>query len=385
MDSGPSTPRAFTGTTDLGEHFAILYTSHGVKWLWGDAAAPYIAEPAQRSPSDGARSSWDGSTADGESIAKGLDAAAGVVGAASRLVEAIAAVGTWWETRQYRIMDQARFEEDRRIPWTADMLVRWVTAHEDRQHLDLRISAYLAREAVATMNALLETKKMSVPQSMLYDLELIREVLAASRLLFLTQFERLTTEADPSVAAAIQQAVPNSRLDMSFIRRLGEDPAEEWSRKLRDRASRTFDEDLRDAARHQDIFLQRLFPTNQPDTGDSGDRQGPLRKLANRVTLIPAIPAAVSDLLKEGTGGRRDDFRELALLAAEVTRATALHSAWGVVDSIVRQELGTGILITERDGQIELSAGEVKNGLRPLGRGRMLELRVGSSAGGDSE
>lgn len=350
MDSEPKVQRTFTGTTDRGEDFAILYTTRGVKWLRGVEAAPYIAARSDGPPSDSDISKRGNNAGANSSIAQGLDVAAGVTGMASQLVEAIAAVGMWWETRQYRIMDEAQFEENRRVPWTADMMVRWVTAHEDRQHLDLRISAYLAREAMSTMNALVENKKMAIPQSMLYDLELIRDVLTASRLLFLNQFEQLDSEVSPDVASVVQGGVPGSRLDMSFIRRLGEDPAEEWSRKLRDKASRTFDEDLRDAARHSDVFLQRLYPAVQPRAVATADHQPLLRKLASRVTLIPAIPAAVGDLMKEGTAARRDDFRELVLLAAEVTRTTALHSAWGVVDSLVRQELGTGILITERDG-----------------------------------
>lgn len=377
MSSDATTRRVFTGANDLGESFAILYTSRGVKWLWGDGAAPFVTAPS-RSPSGAAHESSTAATrGTAASIAEGLDVAAGVIGAATRLVEALAAVGMWWETRQYRIMEEAQFEESRRVPWTADMMVRWVKAHEDREHLDLRISAYLAREAVATMNALIENKKMAVPQSMLYDLELIREVLAASRNLFRTQFEELVAEGGRDITALIAGALPNRRLDIEFIRQLGEDPTEEWSKKLRGKTSRTFDEDLRDAARHSDLFLQRLFPTTQQHTDGPSDVSTRLLRLAGRVNLIPAIPLVIGELLKEGSAARRDDFRELILLAAEVTRATALHSAWGAVDSLVRQELGTGILITERTGKIELFAGQTKSGLRPLGRHGVLELPAG--------
>ena len=55
------------------------------------------------------------------------------------------------------------------------MMARWVKAHEKGDHLDLRISSFLARETIATTNARVENKKMAVPQSLLYDLEFIRE------------------------------------------------------------------------------------------------------------------------------------------------------------------------------------------------------------------
>jgi hypothetical protein len=366
----PATPK-FTGTDDVGDAFAIFYTRTGVKWLRGEDARPFLHEPSNpRSPAGG-RVARDLSEA-----ARGMNSAAGVVSAAASLVDSVAEVGMWWEGRQHRLMVSAQFEEERRTPWTADMMARWAKAHEAGDGLDLRISGYLARETAATLAALADNKKMALPQSMMYDLELIRHSVAAGRVLLKEQLEALDATTDYDVAELLRGVLPNARLNMDFVRRLGEDPAEEWSRRLSDKTSRDFDADLRELARHRQSFVEELFSSSPESNVADRSPSSILRRLGGRVAWIPELPKAWSENIRD-LASKRDEFRELAMFSAEVMRATALHSAWGVVDSLVRDARGTGLLVTELHGKIALSAGEGGDGsLLPLGQRMIPQLEA---------
>lgn len=252
-------------------------------------------------------------------------------------------------------MDQARFEEERRIPWTADMMARWVTAHQGGGHLDLRISSYLAREATATMGALIAEKRMAVPQALLYDLELIREALSATRRLYGEQFSILASHEGGEVAAALREAIPGRRLDPAFVDRLCEDPELEWGRRVRDRASKGFDDDLRDVTRHHDVFMNSLLPSTELSPAGPPLDQNLIARVLSRVTLVPSLPTIVTDQLRGDATARRDDYRELALFASEAGRVSALHAAWGVVDTAVRKQIGAGVLVSELEGATRLS------------------------------
>ena len=292
-------PTTFTGIDDKGSPFAILYTSNGVRWLRDEAAEGYARTTTPRSPRIGPK------------------AAIGFIGPVAQLVGAAAAVGQLWESHQYRLLDSAQFEEERRIPWTSDMMARWAAAHADGQHLDLRVSGFLAREAAATLEAVAENKKMAVPQSLLYDLELVRDAVAAARQVFSTQFEALEAGFD-------QFGID---LDTAFLRRLAEDPLEEWTRRTAGKKVDPFDDLLRDALRDREKFLKLLF-------GDGAVRPGAekpkgLAGLVKLFAAIPEWPRSLTDRSRDSAAARRDDYRELALFSAEVTRTTALHSAWG--------------------------------------------------------
>jgi len=366
MDHVDQVRRTFTGTTDRGEHFAILYTDRGVRWLRGADAEDLAGSmrPAPTAPTGSAGAQTDRTGASG--IAQTLDSAAGMLGSVAQVVEAMAAVRTWWEARQYRIVEEARFQEERRIPWTADMMIRWVTAHADIDHLDLRISMFLARETAATMAELVRNAKMGVPQSLLYDLELAREVISAGRRLFVELFEELSSSPQYDIRKAIDRQMPGADLNLDFVRVLGDDPADDWSKRLRDKSARGFDDELRDAMRHKDLFLERLLSRTGGTDLESLDKRRGARALLDRVSLVPTAITSLSELMKEGATSRRDDCRELALFTAEVTRTVSLHSAWGVIDSIVRRDTGTGILVTETDGRTALSAGVSGHGLALL-------------------
>lgn len=331
-------PTTFTGTDDNGDPFVIFYTSTGVRWLRGPLAEPYVARrrPDDPTPHSAKRSSVTNH-----------------VGTVAQLVEATAAVGNWWEARQYRLLDSAQFEEERRIPWTSDMMARWVAAHAGGGLLDLRVSGFLARETAATLSAVADNKKMAIPQSLLYDLELIRDAVAGGRHVLLAQFEALD-------ASRHEHGV---HLDMAFVRRLAEDPLEEWTRRVVGRTTERFDNDLRDALGSREQFLYLLFGESP-----AADRNHPKPKglagIVNRFAMIPEWPKALADLNRDAAVIRQDNFRELALFSAEVSRSVALHSAWGVVDAIVREQIGSAVVAVEVDGKMSLTT-DARRGLNP--------------------
>lgn len=190
---------------------------------------------------------------------------------------------------------------------------------------------------------------------MLYDLDLIRDAVSAARALLVAQFDQLTGSAY-DLDRAIRQAVPNAEhLDTDFIQRLADDPQEEWSRWLRDRSNRPFDDDLREPLRHPDLFLSRLFAVHEPIAREATNNPSVLRRISARISTIPDSLPGIGDVGKDVAASRRDDFRELMLLSAEVTRASALHSAWRIIDSVVRQDLGSGIVVSEQSGRLQLS------------------------------
>ena len=338
------TRRRFYVEKDNGEQWWMLYTSRGVRWERQNPEPGRVSSHAS-----GGDPSSPSETSALRSATSLMNAATGPIGAVACLIDSVATVLNWWEARQYRIIDQARFQEERRIPWTSDMMVRWVKAHEGGNHLDLRISSFLAREAMATMNALIADKKMAVPQALLYDLELIREVLSATRRLYGDQFDVIAGSSALDVSLALRGAVPNATLNHPFIRRLAEDPALDWSLRVRERASKTFDEDLREPTRHHDLFMKMLFTSSEIDRSDEpvAMDKGFLDSVASRVAFIPSLPAMISDQIRSDSTNRRDDYRELALFAAEANRVSALHTAWGVVDTAVRSQVGGGVLISE--------------------------------------
>lgn len=260
-EDSQATSRVFTGVKDTGQPFAILYRSKGVQWVHGDEArrfhdaVPAMPQPplrASRSESGTATSEdqrFPGSGTLGD-VAGALNSAASLVGAASQLALCVVEVLNWWEGRQYRLMDEASFQEERRIPWTYDMMARWVKLHGDGTHLDLEISHFLGREAAATLEALADNKKMAVPQSMLYDLEQIRAVIARLRMLLGKQFRALELSESFNINAVITKALggPGSKtlgLNHAFLRKLASDPAEEWDQLVVAKEIKSFDSEIR--------------------------------------------------------------------------------------------------------------------------------------------
>ena len=120
------------------------------------------------------------------------------------------------------------------------------------------------------------------------------------------------------ISDSLRSAVPNSTLDLEFVTHLAEDPALEWSRRVRDKASRNFDEELREPTRHPELLMRRLF--RSPDVGRIEQAapvdDGFFERIVSRVPLIPSLPAMVTDQLRGDSTNRRDDYRQLALFTA---------------------------------------------------------------------
>ena len=282
------------------------------------------------------------------------------------MAEAMADIGLWWETRQQRLVDAASFEEERRLPWTLDMMERWVAAHRDGQHVDLQVSSFLARETNATLRALVENKKMAMPQSMLYDLELMRQTLTSVRQLFLVQFEELH-------ASPLDDDLP---LNMSFIRRLGSDPAEDWLKSIRDRATDTFAQDLKALAEDRDLFLKELFADHLPAI-PTEVTTSTLARLTSRLAEFADMAGGLLEPIRAASAARRNEYRELALFSAEVVRASALHSAWGVLSDFVKNRHGISLVGVEVDG--ELSLRSVERPLEAISAGSGSQRALGGS------
>lgn len=382
----PTASRVYTGTKDTGEPFAILYRPKGVQWIHGDEARKYVdvvpapKAPAQQTASANAsvHSAEKNQTSLLADVAGALNAAASLTGTAAQLVGAVVEVLQWWEGRQYRLMDEARFEEERRIPWTYDMMARWVKVHENGSHLDLQISHFLGRETAATLEALVENKKMAVPQSMLYDLEQIRAVVARLRMLLGKQFRALERTEDFNINAVIAKVFggydsKTLGLNYAFLRKLASDPAEDWDRLLGANDIKSFEQEVREVARHPAKFAEKTFGTPLPEKNQTPARDYNLPSwspfvvgaLSGALKVTPAVVGAnlaatgilyVYEKLNAADAARRDDFRELALFSAEVERTRILHKLWCVIDGMVRRERGSGILVLEQDSRLMLSA-----------------------------
>ena len=342
----------FSGFDNRGQPFAIFYTSKGVKWLRGDEAEPFASGTDSPAP-----------------VPFSPSLPSSHVGAAAQLAEAASNVGMWWEVRQSRLLESAAFEEERRIPWTMDMMERWMAVHRDGRHLDLRVSSFLARETQLTMEALATNKKMAVPQSMLYDLETMRDSLSAARVLLQNQFEEL-------YSSPIDLGL---ELDMSFIRRLGEDPAEEWDRCLATSSIPTFAKDLESVMVDRDSFVNRLFVNSSPEI-PSVVTVSVLGRLASHLSTFSDLASTVLEPMRSANSARRAEYRELALFSAEVVRARALHSAWGVVEGLVIDRFGTGLVSVEINGTLTLRAAEKP--LDALSASRLVRPAITSSVDG---
>jgi hypothetical protein len=371
----PSNPRQFSGLTDDGRRFVILYTNRGVRWLVG-AEADAIQLPTQPSPPR------VNTPARVQPINTALEGAAGLIGPIAHLVASLCRVLEWWEARETRLLDEARFEEERRIPWTYDMMGRWVRAHRDAGHVDLDISHYLGRETAATLVALSQNKKMAVPQAMLYELEQIRTTISSARVLLVRQFSALEHAQDFNISAIVasaygRQSSQTFAVNFEAIRRWGSDPGLDWERCLVKGELKSFEAEFREMHR----FPQKLIETALGYKGNGAtestaatsvaDASSPfwaaiaaagLKHINPLIPLAVAVgPAAVSaafETIKDGDTLRRDDFKELALITAEVERVRLLHRLWCILDGAVRHARGGGLLVQEEGGTLALAAPE---------------------------
>jgi hypothetical protein len=277
-------------------------------------------------------------------------------------------IGMWWETRQQRLLNEAMNEETRRISWLAEMIARWGDAHRNGNQLDLRVSEYLARETREMMDAIVASKRVALPQSMLYELEMIQDTLRSFRSLMLTQFETLSRTPGIDLDGAVRGALPNTRLDMDFIRSLGRDPSVEWADRVHAKTTGEFERELTETLRHPSAFLSLVFPQLDPvgtDTQEPEKNFGVVDRLVSLLT--PALPRLlITDLRSDGSE-RRDAFRELSLFPAEVARVKALNSAWLATSAILEASSGgeMRVQIDTRGLRVELAPSQTMHQLSP--------------------
>lgn len=260
---------------------------------------------------------------------------------------AAAEVGQWWEMRQQRLAVEAAHEQSQRIEWLTEMMARWAEAHRGGEQLDLRVSEYLAREARGFIDVVASNRRIALPQSLLYELDLIQDSFRAVRLTLSTQFKALMESDEVRLKDAMRQALPGRTLNVEFIDRLAEDPGTVWAEKVRGKSSAGFDEEFAQAFRFPDVFRDYLFRSTEVEFRKVPE---PVEKgLAERIAGLVAdgLPWPRWEDVKADLPEKRDAFRELLLLPAEFFRIRALHSAWRATTAVVSEAHGedVGVLL----------------------------------------
>ncbi len=271
------------------------------------------------------------------------------------------------ELRQQRLMLEAAREQSQRIEWLTDMMGRWAEVHSSGGQLDLRISEYLVREVRGFMEVIAANKRVALPQSLLYDLELILDSFRSMRLLLSDQFEALEESEGVRLKEAVRTVLPGHGLDMNFVRRLALDPSDVWSEKVRGKGTAGFDEEFANAFRFPDVFRDRLFPVNEIALREAAETT--TKGFMERIAALVAgpLPWLRWDDFKSDLTERRDTYRELLILPAEFFRVRALNSAWVATTAVVAEAFGeeVGVLIGTGGMAVEIGLGTAK---LPAGR-----------------
>lgn len=324
--SESKSPRQFRVQKDNGEFWNMNFTKAGVNWSPSDTPFETSAHNQPFTMPVG------GPMAYAQTIASVVDTATNV--------------GMWWETRQRRLLDEAINEESRRISWLGDMMARWGEIHQPGNLLDLRVSEYLARETREMMDSIVVNKRVALPQSMLYELENVQDTFRSFRSLILFQFEMLSEDLKVDLDAVIQSSLPNCRLDMGFIRSLGTDPSVDWADRVQTKTTGEFDRRLTESLSDPSAFLSRVFPRAEQEKQENEASERSPGFGERLVGLIaPALPRLLTIDYKSDASERRDSFRELSLLPAEVARVKALNSAWLATSAIVAASTGNEVLV----------------------------------------
>jgi hypothetical protein len=335
-----SAHRQFKVKKDNGEFWNMNFTGGGVNWVRSDTP---FDEPDR-----------------GQAFHPSAGSTANTVHAIGSVIDAAASVGMWWEVRQQRLLSEAVSEETRRSAWLAEMIARWGEIHRGGEHLDFRVTEYLAREARETMDSIIANKRIALPQSMLYELDVIQETLRSFRSLILTQFETLSRDTRIDLNSAVGKVMPSRELDMDFIRLLGADPSIEWTERVRAKTTGDFDRALTEAMR-PDVFLARVFPHKELAAAELQEAEKQHNVLEILIShMAPALPRLLVADSKPDASDRRDAFRELTLLPAEVARVQALNSAWLAVSAVVEESFGG-----ESHVQVQVSSRGLALGLAP--------------------
>lgn len=329
--------RQFNVRKDDGSEWLMQYTEKGVQWVRATArdtaSAPLMPNPpsavsANRAP---------------------------VPASVAAVLDAGAQLGQVWEMRQQRLLQQA-FYEDRRLQWLDEMIGRWGRVHEALDGLDFGVSEYLAREARQTMHALVANRKWALPQSTLHDLSLITDVFRTTREQLLKQFEAFEADKGLGLTALIETALPGRTLNMALVRQLAADPRTEWERLVLEKATAEFDVELQQILRSSEAFFDRLFSSTAVATVSVQPQPG-IAELAHRFfsDLIARLPNPEEADWKGDAWQRRDAFRELLLLPAEVDRVRTLTSAWLAVTAIVEQAIPSELTVAVGGPQVRLA------------------------------
>ena len=256
-------------------------------------------------------------------------------------------VGQWWELRQQRLAVEAAHEQSQRIEWLTEMMGRWAEVHRGGDQLDLRVSEYLAREARGFIDVVASNKRVALPQSLLYELDLIQDSFRAARQTLAAQFKALIESDDVGLRDAMRQVLPGRALNVEFIDRLAEDPGTVWAERVRGRSSAAFDEEFAQAFRFPDVFRDHLFRSTEVELRKAPEPAE--RRLVERIAGLVAdgLPWPRWEDVRADLPEKRDAFRELLLLPAEFFRIRALHSAWRATKAVVSEAHGedVGVLL----------------------------------------
>lgn len=325
--------REFQVTKDDGTHWLVQYTSEGVRWIrvmWRDSRGDSEDAPSPRSN-------------------RRLIISKDPVSILTNVVDVASRVGMMLEARHANMLNAAVHDE-RRLEWLSDMLARWSATHTEGGELDLRLSDYLAREALETLKAVLGSRggKAAIPQSILFEVDLIMDVFRTFRVLISQQFEALFQHPEIDINAAVREVLPGRGIDRELVRLLGRDPSMRWAERLRGKAKGKFDEDLAESFRHPDVFLEKLLPSVEVTLAKPVTELEPAERPGVITRVLAALQQALpreEEFLSAPTD-RADAFRELALLTAEVARLKALNSAWVTVVSFVENYTGNHLVVT---------------------------------------
>ena len=359
--------RAFTGFKDTGEEFVILYTDSGVKWLTGEKAEPYFnGVSAVSSPSGNSPGFFNTASSFLGSFASATNSVLEIANTITNLQNSI-------QNQQYRLLEEAKFEEERRIPWLINMINRWTNTHQNNNGVDLLLSHYLSKEVQAAIKPMSDNPKMSLPQSLLFDLERIRQVIASVRRLTARQFMILEESSNATISndenPTFEKSVLNLiKINYEYIKMLSKDPTEDWEGFLE---------------KEIDLFSGKAFWINAfPDLNSEyfqKDRKQNFSEIIKDPQLImslisiltiparstPAGPALagiaalmpfLSNFLKQSKEKEllnREDVNELTQFYIEIEKTRALHQLWTMLDKAISYYRGgNGFLVLEDHGRM---------------------------------
>lgn len=341
--------------TDRRGPFVIRYGGpRGITWMRGAAAERYLnnLEKPTRAGIDG--------------VTSAMNAASGVVGSIATVAEAVGSLLQWWELRQARLHREVREETDARLGFVHDLLDRWTLAHSPIDHVDLELSHYLAREALGLLRHA-GSNKVLIPQSLLYELERVRQIIGEMRNVIARQFLALEASGVHEIASPVEGATP-LRVNYSALAQLFESPQDAWDRAVGEKDIKNFEKELHHLSRYPREIIAKVFAVSTTDVDGVAASLSPIAQLlgtTERGSMALNISRAALGVMVSGTAAatfvlpfieryleekeieRKDTVRELVLFASEVERARVLLRAWIIIDQTVRATQGEELLCLE--------------------------------------